>query len=48
MKLYRMNKIRDRKNIIESEYSNLTLKNIDEKDFHNHDMEEIKSFFAKE
>lgn len=31
-----------------SEYSNLTLKNIDEKDFHNLDIEEIKSFFAKE
>lgn len=38
----------DRKNIIESEYPNLTLKDIDEKDFINHDMEEIKSFFAKE
>ncbi|MBU3190538.1 DivIVA domain-containing protein [Clostridium bowmanii] len=34
--------------IIESEYSNLTLKNIDEKDFNTQDMEEIKSFFAKE
>jgi len=38
----------DAKNIVESEYSNLTLKNIDEKDFHDHDMEEIKNFFAKE
>ena len=36
------------KNIIESEFSNLTLKNIDEKDFNDHDVEEIKSFFAKE
>ncbi len=31
-----------------SEYSNLTLKNIDEKDFHSNELEEIKSFFAKE
>ncbi|MGH4125700.1 MAG: DivIVA domain-containing protein [Clostridium sp.] len=38
----------DKKNISPLECSNLTLKNIDEKDFHNHDMEEIKSFFAKE
>ncbi|MBZ9688035.1 DivIVA domain-containing protein [Clostridium estertheticum] len=38
----------DTKNIVESEVFNLTLKNIDEKDFHNHDIEEIKSFFAKE
>ncbi|MGV8983763.1 DivIVA domain-containing protein [Clostridium sp.] len=38
----------EEKNVIESEYSNLTLKNIDEKDFHTQDMEEIKSFFAKE
>ncbi|MBU3142264.1 DivIVA domain-containing protein [Clostridium sp. CF012] len=38
----------DTKNIVESEVFNLTLKNIDEKDFHDHDMEEIKSFFAKE
>ena len=34
---------------IYSECSNLTLKNIDEKDFHdNGELEEIKSFFAKE
>ncbi|WP_298837254.1 DivIVA domain-containing protein [Clostridium sp.] len=33
---------------IDSECSNLTLKNIDEKDFHeNGELEEIKSFFAK-
>jgi len=32
---------------IDLEYSNLTLKNIDEKDFHNNELEEIKSFFAK-
>ena len=33
---------------IDSECSNLTLKNIDEKDFHeNGEMEQIKSFFAK-
>lgn len=38
----------DTKNLVESEVFNLTLKNIDEKDFNNHDMEEIKSFFAKE
>ena len=38
----------DTKNIVESEVFNLTLKNIDEKDFQDHDMEEIKSFFAKE
>lgn len=38
----------EEKNIIESECSNLTLKNIDEKDFHTQDMEEIKNFFAKE
>lgn len=36
------------KDIDQSEYSNVTLKNNDEKDFHNHEMEEIKSFFAKE
>ena len=36
---------------IDLECSNLTLKNIDEKDLHNNDnndLEEIKSFFAKE
>ena len=33
--------------LIELEYSNLTLKNIDEKDFIDHDMEEIKSFLQK-
>ncbi|MGH4140966.1 DivIVA domain-containing protein [Clostridium sp.] len=38
----------EEKSIAESEYSNLTLKNIDEKDFNTQDMEEIKSFFAKE
>ena len=38
----------ERETNIESEYSNLTLKNIDEKDFHSNDLEEIKSFFAKE
>jgi len=38
----------DLKNSIESECSNLTLKNIDEKDFYAEDMEEIKSFFAKD
>lgn len=32
----------------ESEFSNLTLKNIDEKDFQSNDLEEIKTFFAKE
>ncbi|MBK5241281.1 DivIVA domain-containing protein [Clostridium sp.] len=30
-----------------SEYSNLTLKNIDERDFNDKDLEEIKTFFAK-
>ncbi|MFT5871315.1 MAG: cell division initiation protein [Clostridium sp.] len=30
------------------EYSDLAFKNIDEKDFHSNDLEEIKSFFAKE
>lgn len=29
------------------DYSNLTLKNIDERDFNTNDLEEIKSFFAK-
>ena len=38
----------ERETNIDSEYSNLTLKNIDEKDFHSNDLEEIKSFFAKE
>jgi len=46
------NKVNDKrleeKNIASTEYSNLTLKNIDEKDFHSDDMEEIKNFFAKE
>ena len=37
----------DEKEAIESEYSNLTFKNIDEKDFHNNDIEEIKSFLQK-
>ena len=32
---------------IDLEYSNLTLKNIDEKDIHENELEEIKSFFAK-
>ena len=32
---------------IDLECSNLTLKNIDEKDFHENGIEEIKSFFAK-
>ncbi|MCB2291962.1 DivIVA domain-containing protein [Clostridium algoriphilum] len=32
---------------IDLEYSDLTLKNIDEKEFHNNDLEGIKSFFAK-
>ena len=41
------NKI-EAKNLVEAEVFNLTLKNIDDKDFHDHDMEEIKSFFAKE
>ncbi|MBZ9635942.1 DivIVA domain-containing protein [Clostridium sp. FP1] len=36
------------KNTETSEYSKLTLKNIDEKDFHNNEMKEIKSFFAKD
>ena len=30
------------------EYSNLTMKNIDEKEFHINELEEIKNFFAKE
>ncbi len=34
--------------IATTEYSELNLKNIDEKDFHDHDLEEIKSFFVKE
>ena len=38
----------DRETNDTSEYSNLTLKNIDEKDFHSNELEEIKSFFAKE
>jgi cell division initiation protein len=46
------NDIKDKRiaanNIIESEFSNLMLKNIDKKDFNDHDVEEIKSFFAKE
>jgi len=33
---------------IDLEYSDLEIKNIDEKDFQDHDIEEIKSFFAKE
>ncbi|HEY8892505.1 MAG TPA: DivIVA domain-containing protein [Clostridium sp.] len=33
---------------VDLEYSDLSLKNIDEKDFHDNDIEEIKSFFAKE
>lgn len=33
---------------VELEYSNLTLKNIDEKDFNDHELEEIKNYFAKE
>ena len=33
---------------IDLEYSDLAIKNIDEKDFQGHDIEEIKSFFAKE
>jgi len=33
---------------IDLECSDLSLKNIDEKDFHDNDIEEIKSFFAKE
>ncbi len=32
---------------IDLEYSNLTLKNIDEKDFQSNELDEIKSFFAK-
>jgi len=32
---------------IDLEYSNLTLKNIDEKEFQSNEIEEIKSFFAK-
>ncbi|MBU3126601.1 DivIVA domain-containing protein [Clostridium tagluense] len=36
------------KNTETSEYSKLTLKSIDEKDFHNNEMKEIKSFFAKD
>ena len=47
-----VNEIRDKDihidNINESEYSELKLKDVDEKDFENHDLEEIKSFFAKE
>ena len=47
-----VNEIRDKEihidNINESEYSELKLKDVDEKDFENHDLEEIKSFFAKE
>ena len=31
-----------------AEFSNLSLKNIDEKEFQNHELEEIKTFFAKE
>ena len=42
------NKKREVETDVTSEYSNLTLKNIDEKDFHNNELEEIKSFFAKE
>ncbi|GCD08930.1 DivIVA domain-containing protein [Clostridium tagluense] len=46
------NEIEDKKmgekNTETSEYSKLTLKNIDEKDFHNNEMKEIKSFFAKD
>ena len=38
----------ERESNFESEYSNLTLKSIDEKDFHTNELEEIKSFFAKE
>jgi cell division initiation protein len=33
---------------VDSEFSNLTLKNIDDRDFKCDDMEEIKTFFAKE
>ena len=32
---------------IDLEYSNLTLKNIDEKELQGNEIEEIKSFFAK-
>ncbi|MBZ9624495.1 DivIVA domain-containing protein [Clostridium tagluense] len=46
------NEIEDKKmgekNTETSEYSKLTLKSIDEKDFHNNEMKEIKSFFAKD
>lgn len=46
------NEIRDRKGQQEisgdAEFSNLTLKNIDEKDLKCNDLEEIKTFFAKE
>ena len=46
------NEIRDRKGQQEisgdAEFSNLTLKNIDEKNLKCNDLEEIKTFFAKE
>jgi cell division initiation protein len=45
------NELKDKANAIETntntEYSNLTFKNIEEKDFHSDELEEVKSFFAK-